>query len=353
MLLVAGCGGSEGPTATAEGELSAKMIRLADLPKGFARGDDEGCGKAGTTEGSDPSLDGFLASTRPDLCVAQFDRAFGGEPRVVQSALYRFRTEDDARDGWARRRSLFGVYNAISISSESGGGEAIAFDSKGLNDPGAGKAWRDGRLVVAVYEEGLQGEAGRRFAADLAEKQRRRIDSPAPQDRSAENPRTVVLDDPGLSVPVYWLGERFDPGVGLPPLELASAANVGAPGSGPGNELKLDYGTDRGAVNLDVWDPARWRRFKRTRLGQAVWSAPCARRSTLELADGRAEIYGGFSAGCGGEPDHWLAHAYLDDAVVTVNIAYCYACLGRARDDPYNSRRGMEAVVEGLRRRGG
>jgi hypothetical protein len=71
----------------------------------------------------------------------------------------------------------------------------------------------------------------------------------------------------------------------------------------------------------------------------------------LEVPGGRAEIYGGYSKGCGAEPDHWLAHVYYDEVVVAVNMAYCYACGGRSADDPYNSREGMEAVVRGLKRR--
>jgi hypothetical protein len=79
----------------------------------------------------------------------------------------------------------------------------------------------------------------------------------------------------------------------------------------------------------------------------------CARRSELGLDGGRATIFGGYGDGrCPkSEPDHWLAHVYLDGVVVTVNMAYCYACGGRPASDPYNSRGGLEAVVRGLRRR--
>ena len=76
-----------------------------------------------------------------------------------------------------------------------------------------------------------------------------------------------------------------------------------------------------------------------------------ARRSELSIESGSAEIYGGYSKGCVGEPDHWLAHVYYDEVVVAVNMAYCYQCGGRPAGDPYNSREGMEAVVRGLKRR--
>jgi len=354
VLVAAGCGGDGGGSSTEQdAKLEAMMLRLADLPEGFGYGDDRGCGEVGTTEGQEPELDEFLIETRPELCSGHFGRAWGGEPGSVQTAIYRFRTEDEARRGWELRTTLFGAYSGIFITNERPNDEGIAFDSKGLNAPGAGEVWQDGRLVVAVYEEGLNGAEGRGFARDLAEKQRRRIESPSVPDEREEDDRTVALDDPDLPLPVYWLGERYEPGGGLPSLDLASASNVGAPGNGPGNELKLDYGGEGGTVNVDVWEPERWRRVKATRFGRLIWSVPCARRSELDVSGGRAEIYGGYSKGCGGEPDHWLAHVYLDGAVVTVNMAYCYACGGRSRTDPYNSRQGMEAVAHGLRRRAG
>ncbi len=353
LVVAAGCGGDGGgSSAEQDAKLEAMMLRLADLPEGFGSGDDRGCGEVGTTEGQEPELDEFLIEARPELCTGEFGRGWGGEPRSVQTAIYRFRAEEEARRAWELRGTLFGSYSGIFITAEQEeGDDAVRFDSEGLNDPGAGEAWRDGRLVVAVYEEGLEGEAGREFASDLAAKQRRRIESPSVPDEREEDDRTVALDDPDLPLPVYWLGERYEPGGGLPSLELAGASNVGAPGNGPGNELKLDYAGEGGTVNVDVWEPERWRRVKATRFGRLIWSVPCTRRSELDVPGGRAEIYGGYSKGCDGEPDHWLSHVYLEAAVVTVNMAYCYACGGRSRTDPYNSRKGMEAVVRGLRRR--
>ena len=200
--------------------------------------------------------------------------------------------------------------------------------------------------MVAVYEEGLDGEAGQEFASDLAEKQRHRIESPS--EPAKQDDRTVGLDDPAIAVPVYWLGLEFEAD-GLPKLELYRGDNLG--GSGPGDEVKIDYSGDKSSTTLDLWKPDRWEQFKRTRLGRISWDKPCARRSRLNVRGGRAEIYGGYSRGCSGEPDHWLAHVYYPDVVVAVNMAYCYSCGGRPATDPYNSRRGMEAVVRGLVRR--
>jgi hypothetical protein len=348
LLLAAGCGG-ESTEFAGEPDLSepaAMMLRLSDLPEGFRYGDDNACGDVGSSEGEEPDLDEFLVETRPRACVSEFAREWGGPPRSVQTALLLFETFDDAERAWELRKPLFDNFARILITTERDHGDAIVFDSDGLQQFGAGEAWRDGLLVVAVYEEGLSGEDGREFAADLAAKQRERIDSPS--DPTEEDDREIGLDDPAIVIPVYWLGRELEPS-GLPKLTLYRGDHVR--GSGPGNEVKIDYETEGGTVTLDLWKPEVWRKFRTTRLGRISWSAPCARRTELELEHGLAEIYGGYSKGCRGEPDHWLAHVHFDEVVVAVNMAYCYACGGRSPADPYNSREGMEAVVRGLRRR--
>lgn len=347
-LLASGCGG--GAEDTGSPDLSKMTLRLDDLPEGFRYGDDRGCGGIATTEGTDPLLDEFLIETRPQACFGEFNRAWGAPPGTVQTAIYVFGSEDEARAAWRRRESLFGSFASILLTTEHGSGDAVTFDSKGLNDPGAGEAWRDGRLVVAVYEEGLAGQEGRAFAQELAEKQRARIESPSEPVAQEEDDREIGLDDPSIAVPVYWLGQRFEP-EGLPELVLSGGDNLGGRSGPPGDEVKIDYSGERTGVTLDHWKPAAWKRLKTTRFGKVIWSSPCARRSELEVEGGRAEIFGGYSRACRGEPDHWLAHVYYDDVVVAVNMPYCYRCGGRPPGDAYNSREGMEAVVRGLKRR--
>jgi hypothetical protein len=347
-VLVAGCGGESPETARDPPRLEAAMLRLGDLPAGFRYGDDRGCGPVGTTEGSVPDLDEFIIETRPRACLGEFSRAYGGEPGQVLTALFRFETDEDAERAWERRKELFGSYASIFITSERPRREVVEFDSRGLNEPGVGETWRDGRLVVAVYEEGLSGDAGRWFARDLAEKQRGRIEAPHEPDAEQEDDREVGLDDPAITVPVYWLGRDFTAD-GLPPLKLYRGDHLG--GSGPGSEVKIDYEGERASVTLDLWKPSEWEGFKTTRLGRMIWSGPCARRGEVVLEGGRAQIYGGYSKGCEGDPDHWLAHVYYPAVVIAVNMSYCYMCGGRSPTDPFNSREGMEAVVRGLRPR--
>jgi hypothetical protein len=348
VLLLAGCGG--GPADNGSPDLSKVTLRLEDLPEGFRYGDDRGCGGVGTTEGSDPGLDEFLIETRPQACVGEFNRLWGDQPGTVDTAMFSFGSEDDARNAWLRRKSLFGSFASIFLTTEHGSGDAVTFDSSGLNNPGAGEAWRDGRLVIAVYEEGLSGDEGRAFARDLAKKQRARIESPSEPVAVEEDDREIGLEDPSIAVPVYWLGREFEP-EGLAKLELYRGDNLGGHEGPPGDQVKIDYSGERASVTLDLWKPATWKKFKKTRLGRMIWSSPCARTTDLEVDGGRAEIFGGYSGACRGEPDHWLAHVYYDDVVVAVNMSYCYMCGGRPPGDPYNSREGMEAVVRALKRR--
>jgi hypothetical protein len=146
ILVAAGCGGESSEQAEPSSpRLEAMMLRLGDLPEGFRYGDDRGCGEVGTTEGSRPELDRFIIETRPRACLGEFNRAYGDEPGQVQTALFRFDSEADAERAWQRRKPLFGSYSSIFITTERPRGEFVEFDSRGLNNPGVGETWRDGR----------------------------------------------------------------------------------------------------------------------------------------------------------------------------------------------------------------
>jgi hypothetical protein len=320
LLLLAGCGG--GSALDDEPDLSepaAMMLRLGDLPAGFRYGDDRGCSDVWSTDDRENELDELLLETRPRWCLGDFAREWGGAPRVAQTTLFLFESDEDARRAWGLRKQLFANFGRILITTERGDGDAVAFDSNGLQQLGAGEAWHDGRLVVAVYEEGLSGSIGREFASDLAAKQRERIETPS--DPVEEDDREIALEDPAIATPVYWLGREFEP-AGLPKLELDRAEHLRA--EGPGTEVEIDYQGGAGGVTLDLWEPDRWRRHKTTR---------CVRRGELSVERGRAAI-------CERTPEGWLAHVYYDGVVVAVTA-----------NDAYDSREGMEAVVRGLKRR--
>jgi hypothetical protein len=122
-----------------------------------------------------------------------------------------------------------------------------------------------------------------------------------------------------------------------------------------------------------------------TTLGRLEWDSPCARRHELPLPHGRAVIFMTYEperrpdipspvitrpgeprpptptpipfpnlhpSGCpaGREFDRFLAHAYLGDTVIAINIPNGLCCPGGGTG-PYDTLAGMEAVVAGLRPR--
>jgi hypothetical protein len=196
-------------------------------------------------------------------------------------------------------------------------------------------------------------------ALAFAQLQQRRIAGTSP----AAPPTDTIelqLDDPALKLPVYWLGRSFDPAGSLPELDLAEAIVLA---TGPGNSVKLDYGGVSGGhtigITFDLWEPDAWERFRRTRLGRLVWDSGCARKTTLQLPDGHADIFQGYGTRqtleppCPSRPpDRVLAHVYLDGVVAAVDMPYCYVCAGPpVLRNPYETVAGMTAIAKGLRLR--
>jgi hypothetical protein len=179
------------------------MLRLGDFPAGYVYGDDRGCGVGGTTEGTQPEVDKFLIETRPSICFGELTRSWGGPSQVVRTALFRFRKDADAERAWELRKPLFDAYVGISLTTEhSGEDDAVAFDSKGLNYPGAGEAWRDGRLVAAGVRGGRERRAGpqvrRRACGQAAGPDRVAVRAERARRRSRGRPQRSCDRRPGL-----------------------------------------------------------------------------------------------------------------------------------------------------------
>jgi hypothetical protein len=199
--------------------------------------------------------------------------------------------------------------------------------------------------------------------AALARLQQRRIAGTLPA-RPPTDKVELQLDDPTLTLPVYWLGRSFDPAGALPRLDLVEASVLGTvPGTGPGNAVKLDYsGSAAGhsvGVTIDLWQPDAWQRFRATLLGRLVWDSDCARKTTLRLPDGHADIFEGYGTQrpleppCPSRPpDRVLAHVYLHGIVAAVDMPYCFSCAAPpVSGTPYETVPGMTAIAKGLRLR--
>ena len=114
----------------------------------------------------------------------------------------------------------------------------------------------------------------------------------------AENADTL-LDEIAAEVPVYWLGEEFEPEGDLDPLvltrvttrsELSGSSYWSAFGGLSG---ALYYETPRGlsGVNLLLWRRGEWEAFMQTEAGRFLSDASCAERAELDLDAGRAVVY--------------------------------------------------------------
>ena len=345
----------------------AVTLALTDLEHGYQVGDDGGCGPFGV-EGMSPTLASFVARTQPSGCLAQLERAWPAargrivSPPLVVSGAIVFSNAADAHAGFLAAPALVGFTNGAHATFGRGrpaiGDEArpLVLDDLGVEGrpaQGAAVAWRTKNVVAFVVLGGVTGPAAIGRATALAGRQQARITSGV----AAGVPKRLVglaLDDPRVAVPVYWLGRELDPRGVLPRLTLNDTYY--ARQSGPGDELKIDYGSRplRGDVILDLWRPAAFARFRRSAVGRLVWDDPCTRRTTVTVRGGRALIYAGYAhpaTGSCARPDRYLADVYLDGVVVTVNRPYAFCCTDASPSNPYNTLAGMTAVVRNLRLR--
>jgi hypothetical protein len=332
------------------------VLRAGDMSRGYREGDDTGCGVASSEAGG--GLPSLFADERPRACVVELERVWAGAkgPRTVTSAAYVFHDSSGARRSLAARKPLLQYTASLSEPAEQPaalGDEARLVRGRGLNHPAAALVWRSGSVVAVLATEPADVHATRA----LAKRQQRRIEGTARPPRRVDTVE-LMLDDPALKLPVYWLGRSFDPPGPLPDLRLADATTL--LGNGPGDTVKLDYGVVAGApsagVTLDLWRPEAWRRFRRTLLGRLVWDSPCARKTSVRLRHGHGEIFVGYGTPrplrppCPGRtPDRTIAHVYLPGVVVAVDMPNCYMCAAASSGrSPYETVAGMTAIARGL-----
>jgi hypothetical protein len=367
-------GGVAGGSPRAASGTEELTLRLSDLGPGYLVGDDSGCGLSLAGEGAPRVLVALGRRYRHRGCVIQFERLWvpSGEPpapALVESAAIEFQGEAGAvaglevaragiayttgvpRDSLERRPATVTLGDSIAVFHTD---DALVEGRGGR--PGVAVVWRTGRVLSLVFAGGLAGTAGEERALGLAQLQQRRIEAPTPLLPTENDDRTVPLDNPGLSVPVYWLGPRLRPAGRLPTLVLEDSFGPLGRHNGPGWRAEIDYsaGDRRGGVKLGLWSPRAFARFSRTRLGRLVRTQRCARATRRDLPTGRAVIYAGHAnppKRCGRRPPNlYLAHVFLDDVVLTINVPVCFLCveLVRGLRDPYNTLPGLMTVIKAL-----
>ncbi len=174
------------------------------------------------------------------------------------------------------------------------------------------------------------------------------------------------LRETNWGFPVYWLGKHVDGTGDLPPLILRPVEVPNYPG--PGYRFNLNYhgATDPygpPVLTIEEWSIADWKANDakgRTKMPPR-WETPCWEREELELPDGRATIYSGYTLetlhtpppdgsfsepNCPDQPhDQFNAQVELGPTFLFIEAP---GASGVVRS-PYDSREGMEAIVRALR----
>lgn len=209
--------------------------------------------------------------------------------------------------------------------------------------------WRYKHLLARVTVAGMKPQDNRKAAIRFAQIQQGHLEAPTPYTEAEKDEAEVPLDDPRLKVPVYWVGNPFEPGGGLPPSKLESSLSITGAGEGaPGQKSDLNYDGFR----VSTWTARGWKRFQSDDLGKLNLRTPCTRKTEVDLEEGKAVIYTGYGRKrlptCPDRPPdrHW-AVARIGRLVIGVNLADCSICV-EPGSGPYNSVRGIKAILGGL-----
>jgi hypothetical protein len=341
------------------------VLRLPDVGRGYVMGDDSGCGGLGT-ENASPNVAHVAVTYYPVYaCSMEFERLWRarrgtrtGGALFVSSTAFVFGTDEGVRAGYGVGGELLAYTHGLQpkdLAARSDrpplGDEASVFfiaDSFALGRsglPGVAVVWRQGRVLGMVYVVGLREPRARQVAFALAHTQQMRTAKPTPLPPRANDDRGVMLDDPRLRIPVYWLGLSFHPGRRLPRVELLTIFfSPEDERDGLGLTASLVYESRRNGVTLDLWKPGRWARIRQTKRGRGFWDKPCARKRVVQLARGHAELF----RSCAKRHPAYVAFVFVPGVVVNVGT-YCLRC--ERGGGAYGSFKGLTAVVRGLRLR--
>jgi hypothetical protein len=362
----------ESPAATLALE---STLRLTDLPAGFVLGGEAFCG-----EPRDPKEDediyerqehppptpaeAFIATTKAPLCTVEYRRLYraagtGSTPDLVQSFALATPNAQAAAKGLALGAELFEYTLAVGGFSAAGPAPAVGEGARLFhsdrarfrrlsNLPGTLLLWRQGAVIAGVFAVSMKSAVSDAAAAEYAARQQTYVAAPRPYLASEAEDVPVYLGNPTLRVPVYWLGESFEP-KGLPPAYFEDAFG----GEElilriPGRELSVGYNNGR---NLDTWTPSGWAKFSKTVLGRRQWSWRCTRSESIKLPHGHATIYAAYRQDyktCpSSPPQHFSAHIFLPGAVIAVGEPLSRYSQGEFFG--YESWRGLKAIARSLR----
>lgn len=365
---------SSGPSGDLFAGSQETVLRLHDLPPGYRFGNDSPCRPLEplprniSTSRPERRYSNWIVEYRPVVCNEEFEQVFkvpgrGPAPPQVVASTINTPSEEASASGLE-------LLTALSRFEEDGGTVPIppsgirarltryedAVDESRTDQPGSSLSWRHGTLIAVVEAAGLDPRRNDEAALHFAQIQQQRMEAPTPYTEAERDDTEVQLDNPGLKFPVYWAGSSFVPGRGLPAADLLNGFPTGrgvAPWyrfrrGPPGAKLRLLYD----GFDLDAWTRQSWERSQRSVFQRLNRRGRCARTTEITLKGGRAVVYAGYGGPGPGAcpqrpPDRHWAIAHIGDVVIGVNLAICPLCQDW-REGPYNSLRGMKAIVRAL-----
>ena len=342
-------GGVAGASPRAASGTEALTLRLSDLGPGYLVGDDSGCGLSFAGEGAPRVLAGLGRRYRHRGCVIQFERLWAppGEPpapALVESAAIEFRGEAGAVAGLEVARAAIAYTTGVPRDSLErrpltvtlGDSIAVFHTDDALVEgrggrPGVAVVWRTGRVEP-------QGRSGRSRSPSSSRAGSRR------RPRSRQRTTTARCRSTTRGSVSRSIGSAL--------------------GSGPRAACRRWCSRIPSVRSAATTGPAGAPRSTTARViaaaasssgcGRLVRTQRCARATRRDLPTGRAVIYAGHAnppKRCGRRPPNlYLAHVFLDDVVLTINVPVCFLCveLLRGLPDAYNTLPGLMTVIEAL-----
>jgi hypothetical protein len=359
------------------------ILRLSDLPPGYLnvalqeeQGDETYCARLTDPEDTPPRLARFVRRFHPRGCISAYGSLYtvpGEEfaPPFVGTGVMALDSKRAADAGWAVVPVLLGRLLRDKPPRELPAPEQIGratrlFHAKETPTRGSESghttsflAWRSGNTIANVMVAAGSFAEGDRIAAVLARRQQVHIDKPTPYTGAERFDGDVPLDDPGLEVPVYWLGMNFKPGHGLPSNRLFDAfapepysptgeSSIGTE-EAPGSVLELRYFN----FAINSWSAQTWPLFLEAPVSRVLTAWHCTETRTIALPNGgTATIYGGYRRNYKRCPDKaptaFTAWAEIGGVHLVVNAPWGPNDIFHT---PYDSFAGMEAIVRALQLR--
>jgi hypothetical protein len=370
MLLVCALtllGVDAGPAVASSPLAEKTLLRLDEVPNGFVFDESSYCEPVKPrSESGKGALVEYVERFHPYSCHLGYTRLYpspgeGLDPPIIGTAAVTTSGPAETAASQPVATELIEYLNGTRWLSEVPASQVLGEETRVFQSqerignrrepmPGVTVLWRVGRVLSATYVGGWGFGEDEAAAFALAARQQRHVEDPKPYLAPESNDVPAYFENPALWLPVYWLGRTFNPGHGLPRSYFWGAYPRSHFGGGPpGFEQDVEYAP---ALYLDSWSPRGWASFVKTPLGQRQWSWHCTRSRTIRLPNGHATIYAAYRTGhavCPSfPPHHFSAHVYLPGVVIAIGEAPCGHCQGDLVT--YESWRGMEAVVRGLRR---